>query len=1001
MTLVAVLVLGVFALQRLPVSLMPEVKIPQVTVQVTAENMSAREIDATVVRPLRSQLTQLGHLKDIRTETRDGRGNIFMEFEHGSDMDFIFIEVNEKIDRANLPREINRPRTIKANATDIPAFYINLTMRDRPEGAEADENDFMALSKFAITVITKRIEQISEVAMVDISGQVLPELLVIPDQAKLRMLGIQPSDLETAIRSSHVNLGNLTIRDGEYQYNIRFSSTLKNREDVENVYCKVNGRLYQLKELASVREVPQSRVGEVWSDGKPALTMAVIKQADARMSDLRREINRLTEAFRTDYPDIDFTVTRDQTALLDYSISNLTWNLMLGIILACVVIFLFMHEFRSPLLVTITIPIALIVLMLCMYALGISINIISLSGIVLGVGMMVDNSIIVIDNITQHWDGGEPLSLAAARGTNEVFAPMLSSVLTTCAVFVPLIFMSGIAGALFYDQAMAVTVGLLSSLAVSILILPVYYFLIYKKQGRRLSGKRSAARVDYVGAYERGLKWLFRHQLAAWGIFVAMVLCSVLIYTVIEKRKLPPITQNDLLLNVEWNQRINEGENVRRCGELVAYAGDLLSQSTVMAGTQKFLLPHTAENSTTESTIYLKAVHPDSVPSLVGRIEAFMHARYPRAVYETGSSGNVFEMIFAEREPSLVARIRSVEGKSPNPDKLNGLLRDIRKRLPELYIEPVEWQEVVQLRTSPDLMALYGLDYATLFYRLKSAFNANPIFDLHEGEFSVPIVLGDEERTLRDILQSNSVRNKDGVDIPLNTLVRESRVNDLKNIISGPEGEYYPLRMEVADRDIKGVVDGISSLVAQNGEFEVSFSGSYYSSRELIGELAMILVVSLLLLYFILSAQFESLVQPFVILSEIAVDVFGALFLLWICGSSVNIMSLIGVVVMCGIVINDSILKVDTINRLRKSGYGLKRAIMMAGKRRLKPIVMTSLTTILAIVPFLFTGNLGSDLQFPLSLAIIGGMTVGTVVSVYFIPLAYYELYRRKERRLA
>lgn len=1001
MSLIAILVLGILAINLLPVSLMPEVKIPQVTVQVTAENLSARELDATIIKPLRNQLTQLSHLTDIRTETRDGRGNIFMEFEHGSDIDFIFIEVNEKIDRTNLPRDIERPRTIKANATDIPAFYMNLTLKESTGSAAGDMREFVGLSKFALAVISKRIEQIPEVAMVDISGQTLSELLIIPDHFKLKALGLQPSDLEEAIKNNNINLGNLTIRDGEYQYNIRFSSTLTNKQDIENVYCKVNDRLYQLKELATVKEEPQKQTGSVLSDGKPALTMAIIKQADARMADLKEEITQLTEVFRKDYPHIDFVMTRDQTALLDYSIDNLTQNLLAGIFLACFIIFFFMQDFRSPLLITITIPIALIVSMLFMYMAGISINIISLSGIVLGVGMMVDNSIIVIDNITQRWDKGEPLRTATIRGTNEVFTPMLSSVLTTCAVFIPLIFMSGISGALFYDQAMAVTIGLLSSLAVAILIIPVYYYLIYKKYQTRQQNKFFARFqvVNYEALYERGLKWIFRHQLLAWSIFLGMIVCSCLIYSVIEKRKLPPITQNDLLLNIEWNQKINAAENEKRTGRLVHHLQDLLSQNTVMAGTQKFLLSHTRENSITEATIYLKTVHPDSVLPLLQRIGDFMKKQYPRAVYYTESSGNIFDMIFAEREPSLVARIRSVDGKSPDPDKLNKLLTTIKKQLPDYYIEPVAWQEVVQLRTSPELMTLYNVDYSTLFYKLKSAFNENRVFNLNEGEYSVPIILGDEEHTLQNILQNNSVRNKDEVEIPLNTLVRESRVNDLKNLISGPEGEFYPLNLEVADKEIGAVTDKISAIVADNADFEVSYSGSYYSNRALIKELAVILAVSLLLLYFILAAQFESLVQPFVILSEIAVDLFGALFLLWLCGSSINIMSMIGIIVMCGIVINDSILKVDTINQLRRAGYHLKRAIMMAGNRRLKPIIMTSLTTILAIAPFLFTGNLGADLQFPLSLAIIGGMSVGTVVSVYFIPLAYYYIYRKEDRR--
>ncbi len=999
MSLIAVLVLGILAANFLPVSLMPEVKIPQVTVQVTAENLSARELDATVVKPLRNQLTQLNHLKNIRTETRDGSSTIFMEFEHGSDIDFIFIEVNEKIDRTTLPKDIERPRTLKANATDIPAFYLNLTLKENIPQQTADIQKFIELSKFGLSVISKRIEQIPEVAMVDISGQILSEISIIPNLPKLQALHIEVADLEKAILGNNINLGNLTIRDGEYQYNIRFSSTLTQKEDIENVYCKINGRLYQIKDLAQVKEVPQGQIGFVKSDGKSALTLAIVKQADARMSDLKKEIHQLTETFRKDYPHIDFTITRDQTALLDYSIDNLTQNLLVGILLACLVIFFFMQDFRSPLLITLTIPISLIITLLCMFVTRISLNVISLSGIVLGVGMMVDNSIIVIDNITQKWDKGEKLKTAVIKGTNEVFTPMLSSVLTTCSVFIPLIFMSGISGALFYDQAMAVTIGLFSSLAVSLIVIPVYYYRFYKKQEKR-SRNRFLSRfhlMDYEKIYENGLKWIFRHQVLTWGVLIGMIAGSCGIYLVIEKRKFPPITQNDLLLNIEWNKRINAVENERRTFRLTDHLKPLLSQYTVMAGSQKFLLSHTKENSVSEAIVYLKTVHPDSIPVLKEKIRSYLENNYPEALYSTESSGNIFDMIFAEKEPTLVARIRSINGKSPEPDLLNQLLRSIRDKLPSIHIEPVAWQEVVQLLTQPDLMTLYGIDYNRLFYKLKSAFNENRIFYMNEGEYSIPVLLGEEEKTLQHILRTTTVKNDAGIDIPLSLLLRENRINDLKNIISGAEGEYYPLQLEVKEKNIPDITQQITAIVAADRNFEVSFSGSYYSNREMIKELSAILVVSLLLLYFILAAQFESLIQPLIILSEIGIDLFGALFLLWICGSSINIMSMIGIIVMCGIVINDSILKVDTINRLRKEGKGLLKAILMAGNKRLKPIIMTSLTTILAILPFLFTGNLGADLQFPLSLAIIGGMTVGTIVSVYFIPLGYYYIYKTRQ----
>ena len=276
------------------------------------------------------------------------------------------------------------------------------------------------------------------------------------------------------------------------------------------------------------------------------------------------------------------------------------------------------------------------------------------------------------------------------------------------------------------------------------------------------------------------------------------------------------------------------------------------------------------------------------------------------------------------------------------------------------------------------------------------ALNEYTVLTIREGQYSIPVRIGDNKDTFDKIYSSASITTVDSVEVPLRTLLIEGQGKDLKDIVSGPEGDFYPLNLELADKEVPYVVEKISKIVNADPGYDVSFSGTYYTNRAMLNELMVILVVSLLLLYFILAAQFESLIQPVIIMSEIAADLFGALFLLWICGSSLNVMSMIGIIVMCGIVINDSILKVDTINHLRKDGYNLKRAIMMAGARRLKPIIMTTLTTVLAIVPFIFSEGMGADMQLPLSLAVIGGMSIGTIVSIFFIPLAYYYIYNRK-----
>ncbi len=996
MVLIAVMVLGIAAIRKLPVSLVPDINIPQITVQVTSPDRSARELNDILLERLRSELVQVPHLQDITCTARDGSGLIQMTFEYGADADYIFIDVNERVDRAGWPQGEERPMIARASATDIPAFFINVSIK---KGLNTSDNRFMEMSDFVRQVIVRRLEQIPEVAMVDVSGQVYPQLLVIPDMEKLRALGTNEQQLSNAIQSANVNLGSLSIRDGEYRFDVRFESSVVTREDVENVWLKLGGRTYQIKDLAEVREEQQRKKGEVTSDGSQCVTLAVIKRTDARMANLREGIQKLMDAFDKDYPDMEFTITRDQTELLDYSINNMVRNLLYGALFACIIIFFFMQDVRSPLLVVITIPTALILSFLFFYVLKISINIISLSGLVLGLGMMVDNSIITIDNITQRWMKGEPLQDACVYGTQEVFTPMLSSVLTTCAIFIPLIFMSGIAGALFYDEAMAVTITLISALIVSVMVIPVFYYRFYKNQPcftpNKFISKISVGNM--TGGYDRILSWFFRRRGVMWGIFGAAVLLIGVLFIKLDKQKLPVLSHSDTLVNIEWNQRISIEENNSRCEQIVAQFPEMVEQYTCMTGAQQFALSHTRELTLSEAIIYIKAGSTKDIDKIEEQVAEYIHKTWPDAVHSSQASGNIFDMLFSDHEPPLVARIKRTNGSTPDPEQLTSLLGAIRTELPDIEIQPAEWNEYIELVADPERLALYEVDFNTLLSYLQKSMNSSSVLRISKGDISMPVVIGVGEKEARDLIQNQYLDTRGGR-VPLEILLKETRNRDLKSITSGVDREFYPLVLNVKGKDARRAMDAIQKVVRSDEKFDVSFSGTYFTNREMIKELCGVLVISILLLFFILSAQFESLIQPFIILSELIIDIFAVLGILWIFGETLNLMSMIGMVVMCGIVINDSILKVDTINRLRESGMGLKHAILEAGSRRLKAIVMTSLTTILAIAPFLVRGDMGSDLQYPLSLALISGMIAGTFVSVFFVPLAYYVIYKHTER---
>lgn len=1003
MSLIALLVLGFVAIGYLPVSLMPEIDIPQITVQVSNPGASVREIDDDILKGLKGQLMQVVGLKTITSEARSDAGTIFMTFEPGSNTDLIFIDVNEKIDRAlaTLPKEVERPKILKASATDIPAFYLNLTIKDN---SPKDKDSlalpgvrFTQLCDFSRDVISKRIEQLPETAMVDISGIATPELLCVPDYKKLTSMGVGIEILEAAIRSNNVQLGQLSIKDGMYRFNIHFDSNVTNKEEIENIYINHNGRLFRFKELCDVIERPAKRSGMVRSGVDNAVTMAIIKQNDSKMEDLQQSISTLIESLEKEYPDIKYELTRDQTKLLTYSIGNLQSNLLVGAILACLVIFFFMKDFRSPILITITIPLALILTLLSFHLLGITINIISLSGLVLGMGMMVDNSIIVIDNITQHWQRGLPLKEAISKATGEVFTPMLSSVLTTCSVFLPLIFLSGVAGSLFYDQAMAVTLALFSSLMVSVLVIPVYFYQLYKKKDSHGTNSYLSKIFtwDYYKPYEKMMKLVLRHRLLFAVLFIITIPGTIIIYGFVEKSRLPVIQHDDAILTIDWNSGITLEENDKRVGELLSIVSNDLEQSTSMVGVQQFLLSHTKEITTSESVVYIKTKDDKTLQKVQEKISNYCTEKYPKGVIAFSVSGNIFDMIFSENQSKLVVQLQSKDGSAPKVEDVNEVIRQIKDRSPNLFIAPAVMEQNIRYVADVEAMAMYGVTFDDINSRLRNLVSQNALFKINQGSYSVPVTTGESHVDSGDIL-SSKVRNKDGVEIPISLLVKETKGEDFKKLYSGSGGDYYPVHIDAEDKEVETIMDTVDEIMKDNKHFFVSYTGEYFSSREMIWELVIIMFVAISLLYFILAAQFESTIQPLIILSEIVVDIFWVMFGLWVLGESINLMSLIGIVVMCGIIINDSILKVDTINRLRKDGYSVLRAVVTAGHSRLRPIIMTSLTTILAIAPFLNRVDMGSDLQFPMSLSIIIGMSVGTVVSLFFIPMAYYSIYKKR-----
>jgi multidrug efflux pump subunit AcrB len=999
MLFTAITLLGVFMAIRIPVTPLPNVHIPEITININKQSTLAQDLDQTVVAKIRAYLSQVIEIKEMYSETHDNGSIIHLRFKYGADIDYIFNQVNEKVDLAmnRLPKDVDRPRVIKASSIEIPVFTISV--RQKQSSVKDDPEKFIDLSDFSTQILKRRLEQLPEIAMADITGTVTSQIVITPNSVAIHALGLNEENFKKILASNELFYGNISVRYGELRYNIRFDPERpKDLEDIKNIHLNYDGRLFKLSDIAQVRLAFRPAQGLFLAGLRPAIGLSIIKQPTAKLSDLRKHVDGLLEEFRKNYPDLIFEKNRDQTGLLEYSINNLEQDLFIGGFIAFVMMFLFLGDRRSPFLVAITVPVCLVISLLLFKLLGISINIISLSGLVLGVGLMIDNSIIVIDNISQYSHRGYQLIDACAEGTSEVMMPLLASSMTTCSVFLPLIFLSGISGALFYDQAMAITAGLATSFVVSVTLLPTLFHILHRNKKSTITipiiEKHSVGLLERV--YKAGFNIVFANKKISVIVVIGMIIGNIWLFWNLKKEKLPFFEQSELEVRVDWQKNIDIVESADRLKAAIKELGSKVVMSTIQIGKQDYLLNKDEDLSMSEAVAYLKVNDVRQINEMSVRLKTMFSKKYPGALIDIRPPLSVFERIFGQEGSELIVKVykgglddvKIIAKVDLLADSLNTY-----SSVQSVNLPPV--QHALVLRAYPERLISYSFSVDDVYQRLYSSFNPKEISVLKNGDQSLPIMLSDDLNDLEKVINNATLTAKDGSTVNLAHFVSIYSENTYKTIYADKGGQYVPLSIDTDDPE--AVLSIIDELRVKY-RMDMNVTGGYFANKELIGEMAVVMIVAILILYFILASQFGSLVQPVIVLLELPISMSGALIMLYIFGASINLVSLIGLVVMCGIIINDSILKIDTINKLRRNNqHTLIDAIHIAGAKRLKAIFMTAMTTMLSVAPFLIGSDMGSLLQRPLSLALVGGLIIGTPVSLYFIPLLYWYYYKNSK----
>jgi multidrug efflux pump subunit AcrB len=999
MSFVALAIIGLVVIWKIPVSLLPSVDVPVIVIKVNYSNSAAATLEKNILRPIRENAININHIKNIESRAANHIGLVYLTFEHGTKMDLAYIEVNEKLDRLtnNFPRDMHRPQVMRINTSDIPVVRIQVIPKK--------ETDFLQTGALTEKILRKRLEQIDGVSLVDISGRQQGVITIIPDKEQLMALGVNEDILTQSIQDANKDIGGLNVKDGQYRYFVSVNNSLTSAEEISQLPVSIgDGRILLLGRLAKISFEPEKPTGYHLYNGKQGIVITVQKQSESRMNELVPEIEKVTEQFKKDYPRVDFALTQDQTFLLDAGISNLYQDLIYGGILTILLLFLFLGNIASPALMSISIPLSLIITFIFFYLFNISFNIISLSGLALGIGMLIDNSIVVVDSIDRKRRTGMKMADCEVDGTNEVITPVISQVLTTVAVYAPLVLLSGIGGALVFDQSIALTISLGVSLVVAFVLTPLLYKLFLKASPDKL--KEDTIFYKWVSkAYHRMIDHILRHKLFYFVVTILLMPVGIWLATDIPLSSLPRIEKKESLVYIDWNAPIDANENLERTKTLQQYIQKDCAVTEAEIGLKQFLLQN--ENSTIQKTeIYFSCINENTKLQQDNKVKAWLNKNHPDASYYIMDAPNAFTQLFSTNTPYLEARFKPIVNDGGNDawQPLEGILKQM-SNLDFKRGEGLMTERSIDILLDQQKMLLYGVSRSSIENKLQQLFGSYTVTEIKRfGDINTIRLKTDADNI--DAQFASLIQGNKNAYYPLSSFTSLLYTEQPKFITADKTGEYKSIVFENPISHINRAQDQIRNFALQNG-YRVDFTGQYYENKTNIRQLWVIFFIVLALLYLILAIQYESLIQPLLVMLTIPLGITGGMFLLWITNGSLDIMAAIGFVVILGLIVDDPILKIETLNRLekkylaqgfKKDDHLMKRMIHEAGDMCLKPLLLVSLTTSIALVPVLFISGIGNDLQRPLAIVIIGGLTIGTFFTTWFIPLAYWYVNKWRKR---
>ena len=1034
MFMVAIVLFGMVSLSRLKLNLLPDISYPTITVRTELTGAAPVEIENLLTKPIEESIGVVRNVRLVRSVSRSGQSDVTIEFLWGTDMDVAGVDVREKLDILTLPLEADRPLLLRFDPSSEPIVRLGLMLADDGSAAgESPEARLKQLRRLAEDSIKTDLEAEEGTAAVKVSGGLEDEIQIRVDQQKLSQLGLSIEQVASRIRAENINLSGGRLEEGNQRFLVRTLNEFQSVDEFRSaIIANVAGRPVYLGDVATVARGYKEREAITRVKGRESVELAVYKEGDANTVQVARRIDQRIERLRESLPDdTELIKIHDQSTFISSAVNNVRVAAILGGLIAILVLYGFLRDSRATTIVGIAIPVSVIGTFLLMYTNDISLNIMSLGGIALAVGMLVDNSIVVLENIVRKKEQGQGIVEAAQNGTSEVSGAVVAATLTTIAVFFPMVFISGIAGQLFRDQALTVTFALVFSLIVALTLIPMLASVgarsRYDDGGDDIPPGRFTRAVAFVvrllGIAFYGIRKFF------WVLLWPTTWLMQRLYSV-TAAAYPPMLR--AALANQWLVVAAAAAIFAATMTLVPRLGtELIPQFSQGEFNVDLRLPPGAPLSETDRAI-------QATQRVAAAIDA-VALNY--SVAGTGNRLDANPVDAGDNAGSLSITLKPGAGRQAENEAMDAIRTELA-RLPGVqydFSRPalLSFSSPLQVEISGyDLDSLARVSEAVIASMARSDRFADIKTTVEHGNPEIQIVF-DQERAAKLGLAVRDIANRVVANVrgelatrytwrdrKIDVLVRsvdasESSIDEIRRLIVNPSSDR-PVTLDAVatvvvsqgPAEIRRVAQERVAIITANVAYgdlgaAAAEAGAIVSRIPLpTGVTAMVsgqseemqasfesmkfaLVLAIFLVYLVMASQFESLIHPFVILFTIPLALVGAVLALFVTGTTVNIVALIGVIMLAGIVVNNAIVLVDLINQLRAQGVDRHDAIMQAGEARLRPILMTSLTTALGLLPMAMGFGEGSEVRTPMAITVIGGLVVSTLLTLLVIPVVY------------